>query len=381
MDLALTEEQVMLQDSVQRFISDNYGFEARQALARSEEGFSRQNWAQYAELGWLALPFAEAVGGFGGTPVETMILLEAFGEGLVLEPYLSTIVLSGHLLQSAQTEAFNQVLTDIMEGRHLAALAFVESQARFDLANVITTAEADGSGYRLRGSKGVVLGGPSADSFIVPARTAGEQTDARGISLFHVDAGSQGISRRDYTTIDAFRASELTLDGVFVSRDSVIGEVDDGFRLLEDAIDQGILAVGSEAVGGMGVLYKDTVAYCKTREQFGQPIGSFQVLQHRMVDMFIEHEQAESLMYMAAIRLADKNTSEEAARAARKAVSAFKVQVGKGGRFVGQNAVQLHGGMGMTDELNIGHYFKRLTAIETLFGNVDYHLSRYGAQG
>lgn len=378
MDLTLSEEQTLLQNSVERFIGDQYGFEQRRQLVASEEGFSREHWAQFAELGWLALPFTEEAGGMGGTPVETMLLMEAFGRGLVLEPYLSTIVLSGFLLQEGCPDGCGQLLSDIMEGRKLGALAFVEPEARYNLAQVRTSAKKQGGDYRLSGFKGVVLGGPAANFFIVPARTSGGEADEKGITLFCVDASRQGMARRDYATVDGFRASEVTFDGVAVPQDCVIGQVDDGLRLLEDALDQGILAVGAEAVGGMEVLYKDTVAYCKTREQFGQPIGNFQVLQHRMVDMFMEHEQAKSLMYMAAIRLGNRMDSAEAAREARKAVSAFKVQVGRGGRFVGQSAVQLHGGMGMTDELNIGHYFKRLTVIEALFGNVEHHVKRYG---
>ena len=226
----------------------------------------------------------------------------------------------------------------------------------------------------INGFKGVVIGGPSADVLVVPARTSGGQKDESGITLFLVPADTAGISRRDYPTIDGFRASEITFDGVSVPASSVLGGVDEGFAALEKAIDYSILAVGAEAVGAMEVLYKTTVEYCKTREQFGQPIGKFQVLQHRMVDMFIEHEQTKSLLFMAAMKLSEGYDSE-----AKKAVSALKVQIGKGGRFVGENAIQLHGGMGMTDELNVGHYFKRLTAIDTLFGNVDYHLRKYAA--
>ena len=219
----------------------------------------------------------------------------------------------------------------------------------------------------------MVLNGPSADLFVVSARTSGDQRDEEGVSLFIVAADATGLSRRDYPTVDGLRASEVTLEGVTVTEDARIGDQDQGYAIVEQAIDDGILAVGAEAVGCMEVLYKDTVEYCKNREQFGQPIGKFQVLQHRMVDMFMEHEQSKSLMYMAAMRL-DEGYGPEA----QKALSAFKVQVGKSGRFVGQNAVQLHGGMGMTDELNIGHYFKRLTIIDTLFGNVDFHLKRFG---
>ena len=252
-------------------------------------------------------------------------------------------------------------------------MAFVEPQARFNLADITTTATADGDGYVLNGYKAVVLNGPQANFLVVSARTAGEQRDEDGISLFVLDAATAGISRRDYPTVDAFRASEITFENVKVGADSLVGEAGQGLAILQQAIDDGVLAVGAEAVGCMEVLYKDTVEYCKQREQFGQPIGKFQVLQHRMVDMFMEHEQSKSLMFMAAMRMAEGYGAE-----AQKAVSAFKVQVGKSGKFVGQNAVQLHGGMGMTEELNIGHYFKRLTIIDTLFGNVDFHLQRYG---
>ena len=373
MDFSFSEEQGMLQDSVARYIQNSYTFESRQKLLKSDEGFSRDNWASFAELGWLALPFSEASGGFGGTAVEIMILMEEFGKGLVVEPYVSTVIMAGSVIEAGGSSAHKEgVLAEIMAGTHLSALAYVEPQARYDLADVTTTATADGDGYVINGFKGVVLGGPSANSLIVPARTSGSQKDEAGITLFLVDAAANGISKRDYPTIDGLQASEVTLENVVVSGSDVLGEVDKGFELLELGINNGILAVGAEAVGAMEVLYKTTVEYCKQREQFGQPIGKFQVLQHRMVDMFMEHEQAKSLLYMAALRMSGDDPVE-----ARKAVSALKVQIGKGGRFVGQNAIQLHGGMGMTDELNVGHYFKRLTAIETLFGNVDHHLKKY----
>lgn len=373
MDFSFSEEQALLQDSVQRYIQNSYTFDARQKLLKTEDGFSRENWATFAELGWLALPFSEESGGFGGTAVETMIMMEEFGKGLVIEPYVSTVIMAGSVIEAGGTTEHKEgVLAEIMAGTKMASLAYVEPQARFNLADTVTTATSDGDGYTINGFKGVVLGGPSADVLVVPARTAGEQRDESGITLFLVDATSAGVSKRDYPTIDGLQASEITFENVSVSANAVLGEIGNGLSLLEIGVDNGILAVGAEAVGAMEVLYKTTVEYCKTREQFGQPIGKFQVLQHRMVDMFMEHEQAKSLLYMAALRM-----SEDDAVEAKKAVSALKVQVGKGGRFVGQNAIQLHGGMGMTDELNVGHYFKRLTAIETLFGNVDHHLKKY----
>jgi len=285
------------------------------------------------------------------------------------------VVLAGGALKLAgSAEQQARYLAGIIDGSLQGALAFVEPQARFNLADVTTRAEAKGDGYVITGAKAVGLNGPAADVLVVPARTSGDQRDADGITLFLVAADAKGIDRRDYPTVDAFRASELAFDGVEVGADAVLGDVGGGFAVLEQVIDEGILAVGSEAVGCMEVLYKTTVEYCKTREQFGQPIGKFQVLQHRMVDMFMEHEQAKSLMVMAAMRL-----EEGYGPVAQKAVSAFKVQVGKSGRFVGQSAVQLHGGMGMTEELAVGHYFKRLTTIDTLFGNVDHHLKRFGS--
>ena len=373
MDFSFSEEQGLLQDSIQRYIQNSFPFEARQKILKSVEVFSRENWATFAELGWLALPFKEASGGFGGSAVETMIMMEEFGKGLVVEPYVSTVIMAGSVIEAGgTTEHIEGVLADIIAGTKFASLAYVEPQARFNLADVTTTAKVEGDGYVINGFKGVVLGGPSADVLVVPARTSGDQKDESGITLFLVEASADGISKRDYPTIDGFQASEINLDLVSVAASAVLGEVDKGLGLLELGINSGILAVGAEAVGAMEVLYKTTVEYCKTREQFGQPIGKFQVLQHRMVDMFMEHEQAKSLLYMAALRMSEGDEVE-----ALKAVSALKVQIGKGGRFVGQNAIQLHGGMGMTDELNVGHYFKRLTAIETLFGNVDHHLKKY----
>ncbi|MEM1229976.1 MAG: acyl-CoA dehydrogenase family protein [Pseudomonadota bacterium] len=375
MDFSFSDEQTLLQDSISKFLQNDYDFEARQKVVKEEEGFSRANWQQFAELGWLAMPFGEDDGGFGGGAVESMIMMEQFGRGLVVEPFLPTVVLAGGAIKHGGSDEQRAAhLPGIIDGSTQAALAFVEPQARFNLADVTTTAKASGDGYVLNGYKAVVLNGPAANLLVVSARTGGDQRDDAGISLFIVPADAAGVTRRDYPTVDAMRASEITFENVQVDAGALLGTEGEGLPLLQRVVDEGILAVGAEAVGCMEVAYKDTVEYCKTREQFGQPIGKFQVLQHRMVDMFMEHEQAKSLMFMAAMRL-DEGYDDEA----RKAVSAFKVQVGKSGRFVGQQAVQLHGGMGMTEELSIGHYFKRLTTIDTLFGNVDFHLKRFGA--
>ena len=374
MDFSFSQEQTLLSDSVEKFVQNDYSFEDRRSITNTDTGFSTDHWRTFAELGWLGVPFPEADGGFGGSAVDTMIVMEQFGKGLIVEPYLASVILAGGALKIAgNAEQKESLLAGLIDGSKQAALAFVEPQGRFNLADLSTTASADGKGFKLNGYKSVVLNGPAADFFVVTARTNGGQRDTDGVSLFVVPADAEGISRRDYPTVDAFRASELTFEDVELGPQSLLGTLNEGYPVIEQVIDEAILAVGSEAVGCMEVLYKATVEYCKTREQFGQPIGKFQVLQHRMVDMFMEHEQSKSLMYMAAMRL-DEGYDDEA----KKAISAFKVQVGKSGRFVAQGAVQLHGGMGMTDELNVGHYFKRLTTIDTLFGNVDFHLKRFG---
>ncbi|MDP6374832.1 MAG: acyl-CoA dehydrogenase family protein [Pseudomonadales bacterium] len=374
MDFSFTEEQTLLQDSIARFIQNDYKFEQRQKLVSSELGYSEENWRQFADLGWLGVLFSEADGGYGGSAVDAMILFEQFGRGLVVEPVIPSVVLAGGAIKHGGNVAQKaRYLPGIIDGSTQGALAYAEPQGRFNLADLTTTATAAGDGFVVSGYKCVVMNGPNADVLVVSARTDGDQRDEDGVSLFVMDMGAEGISRRDYPTVDGLRASEITFENVMLGADALLGESGTGLPTLQRVIDDGILAVGAEAVGCMEVLYKDTVEYCKQREQFGQPIGKFQVLQHRMVDMFMEHEQSKSLLYMAAMRL-DEGYSEEA----QKAVAALKVQVGKSGRFVGQNAVQLHGGMGMTDELNIGHYFKRLTTIDTLFGNADFQLKRFG---
>ncbi len=375
MDFSFSDEQTLLQESVSRFITNDYGFESRQKHSRSDAGYSLENWQTFAELGWLGVPFSENHGGFGGGAVETMLMMEEFGKGLVVEPYLATVVACGSALNGFGSEdQKSSFIPEIIDGSKLWALAFAEPQGRFNLADLTTTATASNGSYLLSGHKSVVINGPNANFFIVSVRTSGEQRDETGVSLFIIPSDAKGLSRRDYPTVDGQRASELILDNVELDEANRLGEEGQGLNILQQAIDFATLAIGSEAVGCMEVLYKDTVEYCKNREQFGQPIGKFQVLQHRMVDMFMEHEQSKSLMFMAAMRWDEGYGAE-----AQKAVSAFKVQVGKSGKFVGQSAVQLHGGMGMTDELNIGHYFKRLTIIDTMFGNVDHHLKRFGS--
>ena len=373
MDFSFTEEQTLLRNMVQSFVQDNYDFDSRMKIVRSEEGMSREIWGQFAELGLLAAPFAEELGGLDGGPIETMIIMEELGRGLVVEPYLPTVVLCGGILNRHGSDAQKEQLAGIIGGEDIWALAYSEPQSRFNPADVLTSAKADGDNYVLNGTKAVVAAAPWANKLIVSARVSGEQRDRDGIALFIVDKSAAGISTQDYPTVDGNRASEVTLENVSVGADALIGDANGGLAMLEEALDHGIGAVCAESLGHMKALNDATVEYCKTRKQFGVPIGSFQVLQHRMVDMFMEYEQSVSMTYMVNMKL----TEGEAER--KKAASGAKVQIGKSGRFVGQQAVQLHGGMGMTEELNVGHYFKRLTVIDTQFGNVDHHLKRFAA--
>ena len=376
MDFAFSEEQTLLRNSVQKFVQNGYPFDTRRAIVKSEPGWKRENWKQFAELGLLGVPFTEEQGGLGGGPIETMIIMEEFGRGLVVEPYLGTVVVAGGFLRHGGSKGQQeQLIPEIVEGKRVFAFAFAEPQGRYNLADLQVTAKKSGNGYTLNGHKAVVIGAPWADTLIVTARTSGAQRDEKGVSVFLVDKKAKGVGTRDYPTVDGLRASEVTFENVSVGADAVIGHVDDGLKLVEQVTDEAIAALSAEAIGAMKVLNDTTVEYCKTRKQFGVPIGKFQVLQHRMVDMFMNYEQSVSITYMVTLKLGESETER------KKAASAAKVQIGKAGRFIGQNAVQLHGGMGMTDELNVGHYFKRLTMIDTMFGNVDHHLKRYASLG
>ena len=372
MDFSFTEEQTLLRNSVAKYLADNYKFEDFKKISRAEPGWSKTAWQKFAELGLTAAPLPEAYGGLGGGAVDTMVVMEEFGKALVVEPFVSTVVIGGGFFNHGGTEAQKQEwLAKIAAGETVLVFAFAEAQGRFNFADLTTTAKKSGANYMLNGQKAVVLGAPWADALIVTARTSGGQRDKKGVSVFVVDKKSRGIATRDYPTIDGLHASEVTFENVEVPAANLIGTADDGLRLIEQVTDEAIAAHASEAVGAMKVLLDATVEYSKTRKQFGVPIGKFQVLQHRMVDMFMNYEQSASITYMVTLKLGESETER------KKAASAAKVQIGKAGRFIGQQAVQIHGGMGMTDELNVGHYFKRLTMLDTLYGNVDHHLKRY----
>jgi alkylation response protein AidB-like acyl-CoA dehydrogenase len=372
MDFSLTEEQSMLEDSVARFIDTDYDFETRQKIARSELGYSRDIWRVFAELGWIAMPFSENDGGLGGGPVELMLMMQQFGRGLVVEPFLPTVVLAGGILsRAADSTQKGRWLAPLIAGDLQAALAFAEPQGRFDLADIATTAAGDGDDFVLRGRKCFVLNGPGADLLIVPARTSGMRSHEAGITLFAVPGDTHGIVRSGYSTVDGHRAADIRLEDVRVSRDAVLGVVGDGYEALRATLDEATLAICAEAVGIQRSMHDKTVDYAKSRVQFGVPIGSFQALQHRMVDNLMACEQCRSSLYRAAM-LAEAGDSAAAA-----AISGLKHQIGTSGRRVAQEAVQIHGGMGVTWELDIAHYFKRFSAIEILFGNADWHLDRY----
>ncbi len=374
MDFSLNEMQLMLADSIEKFIANDYDFDTRQKYAASETGYSADVWQTFAELGWTAVPFSEEDGGFGGTPIDTMVVMERFGAGLIVEPYLANVILAGGVLKrAASAEQRERWLAPVIAGELQATLAFVEPQARYDIADVATTANEDDGGWVISGRKGFVLNGRNAALLIVPARTSGDRSDTSGITLFVVDASAAGVSIDDYPTVDGHQAAEVTLTDVRVDVDGVLGEIGGGFAALDATIDEATLAVCAEAVGIMQIMKDKTLEYSKSRVQFGVPIGSFQALQHRMVDMLTDCEQSRSLLMWATM----VNTAGE--DDAKRAVSAIKYKIGTTGRKVGEEAVQLHGGMGVTWELDIAHYFKRLVAIGQMFGNADWHLDKLAA--
>ena len=374
MDLSYTEEQTLLRDSVQKFIEDNYDISQRKKLAESDEGFSRDNWKMFAELGWLAMPFAEEDGGIGGSAIDTMLVMEEFGKGLVVEPFLPTVVMAGTAISEyGSPSQKEEILSGIIDGSLLATVAYAEEQAFHDLNSVRTSAAKDGDFYVINGTKSVVLNAQTANKIIVTARTSGNDADENGITTFVVDADADGIKRQDYPTVDGLRASEVTFENVKIPAEAVVGEVDNGLEVITKVANRAILALSAEAVGSLEKLYKDTIDYTKQREQFDHPLSDFQVLKHRMTEMFMEHSLAKSLT-MKATMLETQDAED-----AQHTIHALKFLIGKSSRFVGQNAVQLHGGMGMTEDLAIAHYFKRLMVIDSQFGNTDHHLERFVA--
>jgi alkylation response protein AidB-like acyl-CoA dehydrogenase len=371
-DFNFTEEQDMVRDGLSRMVREQYGAEERRQLIATDTGWSTEIWGQLAELGILGMSFSEEDGGFGGGAIDSMVVMEEFGKGLVVEPYVPTVVCAGGFLKHAGTAAQKEEhIGGIVSGERVFAFAYAEPRGRYDLANLETTAKKDGGDYVLNGHKAVVIGAPWASHLVVTARTGGAQTDKDGISVFVVDKSAEGVTTRDYATVDGRRASEVYFENVRVPAEALIGEEGSALPLIERVTDEAIAAQCAEACGAMKVAHAMTLDYAKQRKQFGVPIASFQVLQHRMVDMYTEYECSVSMTYLATLRLdADERTRKQA-------VSAAKVRVAQAAHHVGQEAIQIHGGNGMTDEYAIGHYFKRLTIFDSEFGNIDHHMKRH----
>jgi alkylation response protein AidB-like acyl-CoA dehydrogenase len=372
MNFQFSEEQNMLKDSVARFVQDNYSAQQRRELVASECGFGRDNWQAFADLGWLSIPFDESVGGFGGDAIDLMMIMEQLGKGLVVEPYVATVLLFGGLIQKAGSDAQRESwLPRVIAGEVQGAFAFLERHSRFELADITTTASASGDGYVINGEKTVVANGLAADALVVSVRSGGDRFEEDGISLVLVDANAPGIEREGFRLMDGQLVANIRFNNVAVSADALLGEPGSGHAPIKAVVDDVTLAVCAEALGIMEKLNSATVEYTGTREQFGVPIGSFQALQHRMVDTFMAYEQTKSLLYRAVC------SADEGGIEGQRNLHALKVMVDRAGKLVGDEALQLHGGIGMTDELDIGHYVKRLISIRTLFGNGDHHQARF----
>jgi alkylation response protein AidB-like acyl-CoA dehydrogenase len=376
-DFRYTEEQLALQETLRRFIARDYDFERRRALTRSACGFSADAWAQYAELGLLALPLPEDYGGLGGNGVDVMVVMEQLGRGLLLEPYLSTVVLcAGIIAACGSRELKQQLLPAIAAGKLQIALAAYEAAGRYELSHLTSSAVQDKQGWRLTGRKSVVLDAPSADFFLVSARPRGGSAAPEGLALFLVPREAAGLTLHPYATQSGARAADLQLSDVHVEAATVIGSGAEALDLLERGVDAAAAALCAEAAGIVSALNEATLAYLKSRKQFGVPIGVFQALQHRMADMYIAEEQIRSMAIIAATHAEDED-----ALARRRAISGAKAYIGQAARFVGQQAVQLHGAVGMVEDLIVSHYFKRLTMIDMTLGDTDFHLARFSDAG
>ena len=374
MDFNFTEEQQMVRDGLSRLVREQYDWETRRKAIASDAGWRPEVWAQLAELGILGMPFSEADGGFGGGAVDAMVIMEEFGKGLVVEPFVPTVVCAGGFLKHAGTAAQKEEhIGGIVSGSRVFAFAYAEPRGRYDLADLETTARKDGSGWVLNGHKAVVIGAPWASHLVVTARTGGERREREGVSVFVVDKATPGVVTRDYETVDGRRAAEVYFENASIPAEALIGDEGAALPLIELVADEAVAALCAEACGAMKVAHAMTVEYSRQRKQFGVPIGSFQVLQHRMVDMYTAYEQAVSLTYLATLRLGAGEQER------KRTVSAAKVGVGQAARLVGQESIQIHGGNGVTDEYAIGHYFKRLTIFDSEFGDVDHHMKRHVA--
>jgi len=375
MNFELSEEQTLLAETIKRFVATHYNFDARAKIIASPAGHSEDVWSAIAEMGLLGLPFAEEHGGFGGSTVDVMLVMEAIGEGLLVEPYLATVGLGGRFVARGGTKAQqDRILPELVQGKHTLAFAHTEPGARYDLRQVGLRARRSGDGWTLDGDKRMVVHGGQADTLVVSARTAGGETDAAGITLFLVPRTAAGVSVKDARTLDNLRAAEVRFTDVRVGADAVLGREGDGFSLIEEVVDYATALLCAEAVGAIRYANDATLEYLKTRRQFGVPIGSFQALQHRMVEMMISYEQARSMAYLACVKIDSADAAER-----RRVVSAAKIKMADACRHVSQESVQLHGGMGMTEELKVSHTFRRLTMLAQTFGDAEHHLERFAA--
>ena len=375
MNFELSEEQQMLAETIKRFVATHYNFDARAKILASPAGHSEDVWAAIAEMGLLGLPFDEAHGGVGGTTVDVMLVMDAIGEGLLVEPYLATVGLGGRFVARAGSKGQrDRILPALIQGKHAMAFAHTEPGARYDLRQVGLRARRSGESWVLDGDKRMVLHGGGADTLVVSARTAGGDTDAAGITLFLVPRTTLGVSVKESRTIDGLRMADIQLTGVTVGPEAVLGREGEGFPVIEEVVDYATALLCAEAVGAIRYANEATLEYLKTRRQFGVPIGSFQALQHRMVEMMISYEQARSMAYLACVKI---DTADAAER--RRVISAAKIKIADACRHVSQEAVQLHGGMGMTEELKISHTFRRLTMLAQTFGDAEHHLERFAA--
>ena len=373
MNFDFTEEQTMIKDSVSRFVRDEYDFDTRRSIIDSEEGISRKFWTMFAELGWLSVPFAEEYGGFGGSVEDIAAVMEELGKGIVVEPYASTVVVFGGLLSASDNSALKEeVIPTVIDGSCMGSFACVEAQSRYELSDVATTAVAADGGYNINGEKTVVANGGTANKFVVSARTSGGQFDRDGVSLFLVDASTAGVDVKSYKMMDGLSAATVTFKDVVVTESQLLNAAGEGMALIDQVMPQILMALSAEALGIMATLNTLTVEYTKVRQQFDTPISSFQALQHRMVDTFMACEQTKSMLYRGLCQ-----AGEDDREALSKSVHALKATVARYGRLVGEEAIQIHGGIGMTDELNVGHYVKRLMMINVSFGDGDFHQKKF----
>lgn len=378
MNFNFSEEQTMIKDGLARFVRDQYDFDTRRDIIASEEGINRDYWATFAELGWLSIPFEEQYGGYGGGIEDTAIIAEELGKGIVVEPFISTVVIFGGLLSASSNDQLkSEIIPTIIDGSCMGAFAFSEQQSRYELTDIKTQAIASGDNYLINGEKTVVHNAASANKIIVSTRTSGDQFERSGISLFVVDSDAPGVSIKSYKTMDGQSAATVSFKDVSVAKSQLLSDEGAGMEVIDQAMPQILLALCAEALGIMETLNTTTVEYTKTRKQFDMPISSFQVLQHRMVDTFMAYEQSKSMLYRGLCEANEFISGNTDQSALTKAVHAVKTVFARNGKLIAEEAIQIHGGIGMTDELNVGHYVKRLMTINVAFGDGDYHQSKF----